>query len=66
MGEEFENASELDLKITIEDEHHDRDELEDIYSQESCEGVVEPTNVEFDDMIFFVWNMNNLIWTRQK
>ena len=29
-GEEFENASELFLKITIEDEDHDIDESEDI------------------------------------
>jgi len=28
-GEEFENASELDLKITTEDDHHDIDKSED-------------------------------------
>jgi len=53
-GEEFENASELDLKISTEDEPLDIDESEDICLRETCEAVVEPTNLEFDHYILYV------------
>ena len=41
-AEEFESASEFD-------KHHAFNESEDIFEQESCKGVVEPTKLEFDD-----------------
>jgi len=55
-GEEFENASDLDVSITFEVEHHEIDKSEDICLLKSCEEEDEPTNLEYDDDIFFVKN----------
>jgi len=60
---EFENASEFDMSITTEVEHHDFDEPEDTFVQESNKDVVRigPTNLElmiiffYGIRIFFMW-----------
>ena len=44
--------SDLDMSITSEIEHHD--ESEAIYFQQSCEEVVEPINLEYDENILCV------------
>ena len=46
-GEESNSATEFN-------EHHDSDKLENTCLQKSCEGVVEPPNLEFDDDILSV------------
>jgi len=51
-GDECGNPSELDLSV-ITDEHHDLDDS-DLCSHESCEKVIEPTKLEFNDGILSI------------
>jgi len=55
-GEEFKSTTKLHKNITIEVEHHNFNELEEIFVQESCNDVtkVRPINLEFNVDIFCV------------
>jgi len=54
VGEQFDNAGELDMSITRDVEHHDIDESEAIYLQESHEEKVKPVDLALDDAILSV------------
>jgi len=53
-GEELENPNELVMSITSEVEHHNQDESNGHYLQESCEEEDEPTNLEFNNDILSI------------
>ena len=54
VGEDLGNPSKLDLSITTYSEHHYKDKSKAMSLQESCEEVIEPTILDFDDDILFV------------
>jgi len=54
VGEQFDTTGEIDMSITHDVEHHDIDESEAICLQESCQELVEPTNLDLDDAILYV------------
>jgi len=56
VDEDLGNPSKLDLSITTDNEHHDKDKSEAMSQQESCEEVIESTILDFDDAILFVEN----------
>jgi len=53
-GEDLKSASELNMSITPDIEHYDKDDSEDICLQESCDEVLEPTILEFIDDILYI------------
>jgi len=51
VGDDLGNPSELDVSINSNIKHHELDELAAISLQEPCKKGVEPTDVDFDDIL---------------
>jgi len=53
-GEDLKSASELDMSVKSDIEHHEIVESEEAILQETCAEVIEPTKLEFNNYILSV------------